>query len=100
MEIEKAIETLNEISKEMAIRPETRYQMAVIIAIQTLEKQVAKPVVIKNWSPAKCPTCGMGLSESQEDGYYKHFTWIKRCPNPECAQLLKWEDEDASGCSE
>ncbi len=111
MDIEKAIEILSEtrlqymysIPNCMEYADEDTVEAsesnqnvvdAIDIAIQALEKQVAKKVIVKDWSPAKCPTCGMGLSELIGDGYYEHFTWIKRCPNPDCAQLLKWEDED------
>lgn len=47
---------------------------------------------IKEWSPAICPSCGYELSESVGDGYYRHPTFLERCPNPDCGQRLKWEE--------
>lgn len=61
-------------------------------AIEALEKQLSKKVKIKKWSPAKCPNCGTELSESLGDGYYRHPTFLKRCPNEDCGQLLDWGD--------
>lgn len=64
--------------------------IAYAMAIEALEKQIPKKVEIKPWSPAYCPTCGHELSESQGDGYYKHLTYLGRCPNVECGQRLGW----------
>ena len=64
------------------------------LAISALEKQIPKKVVIKEWNPAICPTCGAELSESMGDGYYKHWSHLQRCPNPDCGQRLDWESED------
>lgn len=60
------------------------------IAIKALEKQIPKKVEIEPWSPAHCPTCGHELSESQGDGFYKHYIHLGRCPNVECGQRLEW----------
>ena len=59
--------------------------------IEALDRQIPKLVSVKQWSTARCPTCGMELSESLGDGYYKHPTFLKVCPNEECCQKLKWE---------
>ena len=61
-------------------------------AIKALEKQLAKKVEIEAWCPSYCPSCGYELSEDLGDGYYKHPNFIKRCPNPDCAQLLDWSE--------
>ena len=62
------------------------YDMKEVI-IQALEKQVPKKPVIKEWSPARCPTCGAELSEDMGDGYYKHWYSKKVC---DCGQKLDW----------
>lgn len=59
-------------------------------AIEALEKQLPKRVEVKEWSPARCPSCGIELSEALGDGYYRHPTFLKRCPNEDCGQLLDW----------
>lgn len=64
--------------------------IAYAMAIEALEKQIPKKVEIKPWSPAYCPTCGQELSESQGDGFYKHYIHLGRCPNVECGQRLEW----------
>ena len=63
-------------------------------AIEMLEKQIPKKVVIKPWSPAKCPTCGDELSESLGGGYYKHYRHLDFCHNKECLQKLDWGEND------
>lgn len=55
-----------------------------------VEKQKPKHPIISPWSPAICPTCGEELSEHIGDGYYRHRTFLERCPNIECAQRLDW----------
>ena len=40
---------------------------------EAVEKQKPKKVIIKPWEPSICPTCGMELSKSLGDGYYKHW---------------------------
>ena len=60
--------------------------------LEALEKQLPKKVEIEAWSPSYCPSCGYELSEDLGDGYYKHPKIIKRCPNPDCAQLLDWSE--------
>lgn len=59
------------------------------LAIEALGKQIPKKPKIKPWNPASCPCCGVQLSESRGDGYYKHWTSLKVC---ECGQKLDWED--------
>lgn len=62
-------------------------------AIEALEKQLPQKVEVKEWSPARCPSCGTELSESLGDGYYMHPTFLKRCPNVDCGQRLDWSEE-------
>lgn len=62
---------------------------AVRMAIDALEKQIPKKVIIKNWMPALCPSCGARLSTHVEDGYYENPYGMKYCP--ECRQRLLWE---------
>lgn len=59
-------------------------------AIEALEKQLSKKVEVKEWSPARCPSCGAELSEPLGDGYYTYPTFLKRCPNVDCGQRLDW----------
>lgn len=61
-------------------------------AIEALEKQLPKKVIIKGWCPSYCPSCGYELSEDLGDGYYRHPTFIERCPNPDCGQKLDWSE--------
>lgn len=67
---------------------------AVSVAIEALETKIPAKVVIEAWSPALCSTCGEELSEDSGDGYYKHWTHLKVCPNPECCQSLDWGEEE------
>lgn len=62
--------------------------------LEALERQVPKKVIIPRWAPATCPTCGCELSENVGDGYYRHPTYLGRCPKYECAQKLDWGEED------
>lgn len=62
------------------------------IAIEALEKQLPKKVIIEDWCPSYCPSCGYELSEDLGDGFYRHPTFIKRCPNPDCGQKLDWSE--------
>lgn len=57
---------------------------------EAMEKQKSKKIIIKNWSPTCCPTCGHELSTSLGDGYYKHPTFLKMCPA--CGQAIQWHD--------
>lgn len=59
---------------------------------EAVEKQKPKKIIIRDWNPTKCPTCGHELSTSLGDGYYKHPTFLKRCPK--CGQTIQWENED------
>lgn len=64
------------------------------MAIEALERQTPKKVIIENWNPARCPTCGMELSESLGDGYYKHPTFLEVCPSENCCQRLDWSGDN------
>lgn len=56
------------------------------------EKQKPKKIKIKPWSPARCPSCDYELSSHVGDGYYKHPTFLERCP--ECGQKIDWNNEN------
>lgn len=85
--IEEAIEALKEIQqyREIGTVEECR---------EAVEKQKPKKVIIKPWEPSICPTCGVELSESLGDGYYKHWMYLRRCTR--CGQKIQW-DEDLEG---
>ena len=53
---------------------------------EAVEKQRTKKIIIRDWNPTKCPTCGHKLSTSLGDGYYKHPIFLERCP--ECGQAI------------
>lgn len=57
---------------------------------EAVEKQKPKKIIIRDWNPTKCPTCGHELSTSLGDGYYKHPTFLKRFP--ECGQAIQWDE--------
>lgn len=57
---------------------------------EAVEKKKPKKVIRKPWEPSICPTCGMELSESIGDGYYKHWMNLKRCPY--CGQNIDTEN--------
>lgn len=59
---------------------------------EAVEKQKPKKIIIRNWNPTYCPTCGHELSTSLGDGYYKHPTFLERCH--ECGQAISWEMEE------
>lgn len=61
---------------------------------EAMEKQKPKKVIIKPWEPSICPTCGMELSKSLGDGYYKHWMNLRRCTR--CGQAIQW-DENLEG---
>lgn len=61
---------------------------------EAVEKQKPKKVIIKPWEPSICPTCGMELSKSLGDGYYKHWMNLRRCTR--CGQKIQW-DENSEG---
>lgn len=75
-------------------RPTPYLNEAVKIAIESMEKQIPKKVQIKRWAPARCPSCGMELSESCGDGYYRHPTFLEVCPNVKCCQRLDWSEAE------
>jgi hypothetical protein len=90
--IERAIKRLLFI-KEYELQLADKLSFAAInMAIQALEKQVPKKPVIKEWSPARCPTCGAELSEDMGDGYYKHWYSKKVC---DCGQKLDWNEVES-----
>lgn len=81
------IETAIEILKEDFVNCKcdswatwTKKKRAYGLAIENLEKQIPKRPVIKPWSYALCPLCGMELSENS-----------KIC---ECGQKISWEVEE------
>lgn len=59
------------------------------LAIEALRMQIPTRPLIEKWSPARCPHCDTDLSDSCDDGYYVHSTWIKIC---DCGQKLKWDE--------
>ena len=59
---------------------------------EAVEKQRTKKIIIRDWNPTYCPTCGHELSTSLGDGYYKHPTFLERCH--ECGQAISWEMEE------
>ena len=61
---------------------------------EATEKQRTKKIIIRDWNPTRCPTCGHELSTSFGDGYYKHPIFLERCP--ECGQAIQW-DENLEG---
>ena len=62
------------------------------LAVEAMEKQIAKKPIIKPWCPAICPTCGETLSEYLGDGYYSHRTFLERCTDADCSQRLDWSE--------
>lgn len=59
---------------------------------ELVDRATPKKVIIEQYTPAYCPTCGEELSESLGDGYYKYYTHLDVCPNKECRQVLDWSD--------
>ena len=57
---------------------------------KAVKKNKAKKIIIRDWNPTKCPTCDHELSTSLGDGYYKHPTFLERCP--ECGQAIQWKN--------
>lgn len=94
MDVKKVRETIEDL-KKLAELFQNKESLAVEhcnIAIEALEKQLPRKVEIKEWSPSVCPCCGYELSESVGDGFYKHPTFLERCPNPDCGQKLDWSE--------
>ena len=83
--LDMAIEALKEVQlyREIGTVEECR---------KAVDKQKPKKIIIRDWNPTKCPTCGHELSTSLGDGYYKHPTFLERCPK--CGQTIQWENED------
>lgn len=59
---------------------------------EAVEKQKPKKIIIKSYCPTECPACGHELSTSLGDGYYKHPTFLERCP--ECGQVISWQESE------
>ena len=94
MDVKKVRETIEDF-KNLAELLQNKESPAVEhcnIAIVALEKQLPKKVIIEDWCPSYCPSCGYELSEDLGDGYYRHPTFIERCPNPDCGQKLDWSE--------
>nr|WP_317343855.1 hypothetical protein [Blautia caecimuris] len=94
MDVKKVRETIEDF-KNLAELLQNKESPAVEhcnIAIEALEKQLPKKVIIEDWCPSYCPSCGYELSEDLGDGFYRHPTFIKRCPNPDCGQKLDWSE--------
>lgn len=94
MDVKKVRETIEDF-KNLAELLQNKESPAVEhcnIAIEALEKQLPKKVIIEDWCPSYCPSCGYELSEDLGDGIYRHPTFIKRCPNPDCGQKLDWSE--------
>ena len=89
MKIEEAIEIIKDLTR--GLHEDGYVKIANDMAIQALGKQIPKRPIIKPWNPALCPSCGMELSESTGDGYYKHWVTLKFC---DCRQALDWEVEE------
>lgn len=60
---------------------------------ELVDRATPKKVIINQYTPAYCQTCGEELSESLGDGYYEYYTHLDVCPNKECRQVLDWSDE-------
>ena len=72
--------------------PETRFEMARIIAIEELEKQISKKVDYSelnysNLPVSKCPKCNSTVINSD-----RLLSSAKYCP--ECGQKLNWDIEN------
>ena len=63
------------------------------VAINALEKQIAKKVKIEQWIYTKCD-CGYEFSRHHGDGYYSIplENKTKYCPN--CGQAIDWGNEE------
>ena len=87
----EAIKELHKIRPRGGIIPQKRAE-ALDVAIQALEKQIAKKVKIEQWIYTKCD-CGFEFSKHHGDGYYSIpiENKTKYCPN--CGQKLDWSDE-------
>ncbi|MFR0666417.1 MAG: hypothetical protein ACLSIF_06765 [Faecalimonas umbilicata] len=90
--VREAIEDFKELSIQMRERGFSGASKHCNLAIEALEKQLPKKVKIKTWCPSYCPNCGYELSEDLGDGYYRHPTFLERCPNPDCGQRLDWPE--------
>lgn len=94
MDVKKVRETIEDF-KNLAELLQNKESPAVEhcnIAIEALEKQLPKKVIIEDWCPSYCPSCGYELSEDLGDSFHRHPTFIKRCPNPDCGQKLDWSE--------
>lgn len=94
-QIEKVQHSMDIIARKSSIPLEGEtfadIEAAYDVALDIMGKEIPKQVIIKPWSPSVCPRCGYWLSEHMGDGYFKHPTFLDRCPNSECSQMLKWD---------
>lgn len=60
---------------------------------ELVDRATPKKVIIEQYTPVYCPSCGEELSESLGDGYYEYYTHLDVCPNKECRQVLDWSYE-------
>ena len=79
MTIEEAIEILNSCGCSLIIAT------AIDLAIEALEKQVAKKVIYTESNRPQCPNCARTF----------YYTTNPTCSDycPECGQKLNWEEE-------
>lgn len=86
---EEAVMHLNNLCENFREKYGNRNVVYLEMAIHALQKDIARSVISKPWSPDICPTCGSELSESLGDGYYSHPNFLERCPA--CQQKLEWK---------
>lgn len=71
---------------------------SLILAIESLEKQIPRRPIRKKWKISECPCCGKKLGEWLEDGYHKDYETMKVC---DCGQHLDWSyPERCEKCDE
>ena len=69
------------------------YKEVCKMAIQALEKQIAKKVIENRWIYTKC-NCGHDFSVHHGDGYYSIPYNEKTNYCPDCGQKLDWTVEE------
>lgn len=85
IQIQKALDAIKGYRIGIKEPPKEEYLK---LAEEALQKQLPQKPIIKEFSPAICPSCGCELSESLGDGYYKHYISKKICDC--CGQKLDW----------
>lgn len=80
--LEVAIFALKEIQQYRQIGTVEEFREAV-------GKQKPKIIKEREWNPSFCPTCKYELSHHVGDGFYKHPTFLTRCPR--CGQAIKFD---------